>query len=731
MELYERLDLDRINYLNKLSFEEFKRVCSRACKNEAERKAKYNMLKRFCEANIKAKGEVRRLYAYTDKTPVEVGGRLYSGNSIQGLSRKIRGFLCKNLTDVDMKSAHPTIIRWLCRKHKIDTPMLNYYIENREQICERFGPDGKMVFLSALNDERLNKKIKDDIFVKFDKECKMIQTKILALDEYKHIVASTPMEKLWNYHGSAFNRIMCVYENRILQEVISVLNQKHIEIMVLMFDGLMIKGNYYADEKLLREIEERVNRVFEGLDMKFSYKEHDDEIVIPENYEAYDEERSNEDGYEYVKAEFEKTHAKITEKSLYIIIKKDDLLMMPMPKLRDAYMEMKYMDYSKDKPEKKQFISRWLLDETIRKYVDFGVYPPPLKCPPYEYNLWRPFKVSTYTDEYEKDEEGLNMFKEHISILCNHDKAVAHYFIQWLGQMFQYPAVKTIVPTLISKEGAGKGRLMELLELLIGGKKSRVIEVTQPSRDCWGTFNSIMLNAFFVNLNEMCKKEAQMAENVFKGLVTDGTLMISRKGIDPYPITSFHRFLITTNNDEPMKVKTGDRRHNIIRSSDEKASEGKSEAEKIEIGKYFDKLMAHYNSVRTQRTIYDYLMSLPDLDKFVRIARPETEWSKDNKKLNESLEVQWVEAMVRANCDVTEQRYAGGEQYDAFNKWCKSQGHQNYETNAIKLAIAIKRLNLPGVETAVPHGNQTKTVYHIYTLKQHFKIGCLISLTEN
>ena len=87
MELVERLPLDKINFLNSLTFKMFKQleIYKSSCKNEDERKIQFNILKSFCQTNIKTRGETKRIYSYTEKTPLDVGGRLYCGNSIQGL----------------------------------------------------------------------------------------------------------------------------------------------------------------------------------------------------------------------------------------------------------------------------------------------------------------------------------------------------------------------------------------------------------------------------------------------------------------------------------------------------------------------------------------------------------------------------------------------------------------------------------------------------------------------
>jgi hypothetical protein len=718
MELYERLDLDKVNYLNKMDFDEFKLYCNTSCKNDAERKIKYNMLKAFCTAHIKSKGEIRRIYSYTLRTPNEVGGRLYCGNSIQGLSKIIRGFLCKNMTDIDMKAAHPTIARYLCKLYNIDCPNLSYYIENRTQICERFGDEGKTIFLKALNDDKLNKKIKDDFFQKFDKECKMIHSKINQVEEFKHIVDSVPIDKTYNWNGSAFNRIMCVYENKILQEVITLLNSKQIEVGVLMFDGCMIYGDYYKDENLLKEIENAVNNKMEHLNMKFSYKEHDNLIQPSTTLEQYNPETSDDDCYSNIKKQFEKNHAKIINKSLFIIEKEDgELIYHKVSTFKTAYEELKYTDYNSNPPAQKQFITRWLLDEHKRKYEDLQVIPPPLKCPKNIYNLWKPFAISKYDDEYIKDEEALEKFKNHIKILCNHDEIVTDYVIKWFAQMFQYPAIKTVVITFISDEGAGKGTLLDIITSLMGQHKMFV--TTQPSRDVWGTFNGLMGSSFFVNLNEMCKREAEQAEGKIKGLITDSDLSISKKGIDSYQIKSYHRFIITTNKEDPVNTSKNDRRNIIIRSSDELLG-------KID---YFKDLRKSVLSINGLRTIYDYLMSIPNMDSFETIPRPQTEYQKDMKEASRSYYDLWIEDYVRTNQDENELELYGTEQYSLFNQWCKKSNIQ-FETNSIKMSLAIKRLKINGIETSVKRKLGNATIYNIPLLKKHYMIGNQIETAE-
>ena len=207
MELIERHDLRKIHFLNQLSFKEFKNYCGDSCKNDEERKTRYNIFKEFCKTNIKTRGETKRIYSYSIQTPLTTGGRLYCGNSIQGLQKHLRGFLMTHTTDIDMKNCHPVLLRFICKKHNIPCPSLEYYIKNRDEVLAEFADkdEAKIAFLKAVNDDKRNLKIKSSFFKSFDKEMKELQTVITSLECYNDIKQSVPNEKKYNWNGSAIN----------------------------------------------------------------------------------------------------------------------------------------------------------------------------------------------------------------------------------------------------------------------------------------------------------------------------------------------------------------------------------------------------------------------------------------------------------------------------------------------------------------------------------------------
>jgi hypothetical protein len=109
--------------------------------------------------------------------------------------------------------------------------------------------------------------------------------------------------------------------------------------------------------------------------------------------------------------------------------------------------------------------------------------------------------------------------------------------------------------------------MFELFRRMIGSRK--VLETTNPERDVWGDFNGRMSDSYLVGINELGKGQQRDAIGKIKGLITDYELVINEKGLPQSKIVSYHKFIITTNNEDPR------RKRYVIRSSDEKIKDSK------------------------------------------------------------------------------------------------------------------------------------------------------------
>jgi phage/plasmid-associated DNA primase len=269
------------------------------------------------------------------------------------------------------------------------------------------------------------------------------------------------------------------------------------------------------------------------------------------------------------------------------------------------------------------------------------------------------------------------------------------------------------MPTFISDEGAGKGTLFCLFEKMLGREK--VFETTNPKRDVWGDFNGMMCNCFLVNLNELSKKDTLEAEGKIKGLITDTALAINQKGIAQYKIKSYHRFITTTNREEPLNSRKRDRRNLIIRSSDEK----KGDME------YFNTLYRYLDDVDVVRTCYDYFKGIPDMDRFGDLPIPQTDYQTNLKELSKSPIEQWLESFVRENSDKEEVELYGNEIYNLFREWCADNGIK-YEITCVKLIVRLTNMKINGFLKGSKTKRGNTKIFNISELKETLKIGCLI-----
>jgi hypothetical protein len=417
--------------------------------------------------------------------------------------------------------------------------------------------------------------------------------------------------------------------------------------------------------------------------------------------------------------EFEETHLKIINKGVYLIEFPDKTLVKTKTQLVHAYEHVEGIKKIGSMGVMTvPFIDVWTcMNPNIRCKDDLDIFPPPLLVPENMYNLWKPFAGQLQGDTYTTNYDALHKIRNHIRILCNNDNAVAQYFELWIAQMIQYPAMKSNCPIIISKQGAGKGTLLQFLSQMIGVSKYH--ETTTPERDVWGSFNSIMTDCYLVNLNELSKQQTNDAMGIIKGLITDSALTINTKGVPQYKITSYHRWIITTNKDDPMPTQHDDRRFWIIRSSDELI--GNKE--------YFNEMYALLKDPDVKATIFNYFNTLPKADTFSEVKMPNTEYQKNIQDGNISIPEKWLRDYVAGSTD-DQVELLGQQIYQAFNYW-KERNGVHYDINALKLTVQLSNMNIPGILKG-RHTNKGNTkILDINILKRYFGIGCLVQFNSN
>jgi hypothetical protein len=611
MELIERPNFNAVLYLKSISFEKFQNDCINEAEMIGEKppllkdmKTWYSILTQFCKTNIKTKGITKRIYSYSMRSPAGLGGRLFSGGSLQSIWSVYRGLLMRDIgTDIDMANAHPVLLRYICKLHGVHCPELEYYINNRDDCLSMFESRaiGKNAYLCATNNDVLSRrKNAPERFKAYDREMKRIQKELVTKPEYRSLFDTIPDYKLSkNYNGCAINRILCYYENITLGHAIHILNTKGIEMAVLMFDGVMIYGDYYNDSGLLSEIEKYVDSKMPDLNMKWAYKQHDGSLHIPDDFDADD---VAQDPYAEWKEKFELEFCKIKNRAMFIrkyqINGKLQIIMQKEHELITAYKHESYTEIDEKGKEKRvSFIDKWLKDGEMRCYDDAQCIPPPLECPASIFNLWNPSPYESMPITEDDPDFNLNavkVFADHIRTLCGNDDEISVYVCNWIAQSIQKPSEKFgVALNFISKQGVGKNIFTDTLGTLYGGL-SKILDTAQPERDVWGDYSDLMIDAFLVVLTEVDKRNAHGCDGKIKKLITDTTVQINPKGKTQFCMNSYHRFILLTNEMDPVVTSENDRRNVIIRCSDE--NKGNTA--------YFTNLLSTLKSPNALRSIY-------------------------------------------------------------------------------------------------------------------------------
>lgn len=432
--------------------------------------------------------------------------------------------------------------------------------------------------------------------------------------------------------------------------------------------------------------------------------------------------------YEKWRDEFNLTHFKVINKSFFVkCIKNEDgfieeFKIFSKTDIITSYEHISYIDYDCLVPIKRACIKEWVQDDKINKYEDMKIVPPPLICPENVFNLWTPFYVEylysnpNYTWDLNKTLIELmgcrDTIIEHLKICCNHDENDFTYLARWIGQMLKFPAIKTTCITLIGEEGSGKGTIIHLLRKLMGEKK--VFETSSPEEYVWGKFNGVMADAFFVNCNELEFKAQQEAESKIKTLITDVKgLRINEKGIKSFALDSFHRFMFSSNKQVPLKTHSNDRRHKIIRSSDEKCND------KI----YFQTIYDYLQDERVLLLMYEYFYNLPNLDTFHTEKIVQNKYQQVlSESFSKSIPQLFMEQFARDHYDKDWVEKSGKELMELFNSF-KTKNGFTFECDILKLMRNIQLLNFPEgslIKRHIKSGNLNN--FNIGLLKQHFNL---------
>lgn len=476
-------------------------------------------------------------------------------------------------------------------------------------------------------------------------------------------------------------------EGDIILSMNRALNNMGIEVLTPIHDEINVEATDYVvdnSDEIIEKLQAAV-KTDTGFDIKLKREEYsmDDEVrSMLDAHRQYVNTNTVDDpfakGYSFVKEEFEIIAFMIRDTVEYAFIKStSDIQIVKKKDFKDRFEDWSYMEVKRKKngetcTEQMPFIDKWLKDPLKRYHTHLDMIPPPLKAPDGVYNTWKGFDIERSKVAPKDPSRVFDLVK----VLCNHDMNAYEYVVDWIAQMFQYPAVKTGTALCFkSKQGAGKGSLYNILQKMMG---SLCNETADPLQTIFGTHGNLHIGKIFVAIDETGSGDTCKVLGKLKNIITSDKTIYNEKGLKQVVVSNFTRFMFTTNNSIPISLDgKDDRRYCIIECSSElcKISEFWND--------FYDQVV---NDEGVIRGFYDALMDR-DISGRDWMKLPETELRQEVIDVSTHPIVFWFDIFIRSN--PVDQRWTPIQLYDGYRSYCTEHGINSCK-NAKSFGISFR-----------------------------------------
>lgn len=177
------------------------------------------------------------------------------------------------------------------------------------------------------------------------------------------------------------------------------------------------------------------------------------------------------------------------------------------------------------------------------------------------FNVAKPFPV--FARETGRDTSHIYEYINHIAGEC------APWLLAWLRAKMINPKLKTqVVPIIVSRaQGTGKSTFAEVICKGLFGKDNVLVT---DQYDSQSRFNADYADALIVCHEEKEETDRKNPAATIKSRATSTQIRKERKGSDPIYQDSYTEFIITTNQDVPIKFDDGgDQRRFMVMQADE------------------------------------------------------------------------------------------------------------------------------------------------------------------
>jgi hypothetical protein len=677
------------------------------------------------------------------------------------MRKKMRHTLAKRvgLSDWDIVNAHPEFLLQICKANGLACDKLEHYVTNRDSILGRLmtitncnRDRAKELFIRLLffgsfsnwlkekKDDKGNVIYQDICLYAFQSDLDFtayideLTTQLKQIGE--HIAGANPKlvkeveknkelkkKKSYNKIGSVVSFYLQEWEIRVLECIYQYCCENGYivnNICVLSADGIMLEDELIKDANILVEFNTVVKEKI-GFNLRFSKKELDEcltdedidnHILTSKSLDRTMFDRFNPTyfnsliGYNRKKIYFEIFVCKVVRPDpCFIYIERENdievLNFYNQSKIIEAFNHLKTGEVY-DNGEEVKFMTKWVIDENIRFYnkMDFIPFNDKTPTPDYIFNLFRGFSDKRNNEyDYSKREKLLKPFKDLGLQLCGGDEKHFKYLYAYLADIIQNPNKKNPIAFIIKgKQGTGKNMFLNAFGNIIG--KQHYITSSNP-KDFFGDYAEGFYHKLLVNMNECEGKDTFDFEGRIKSFITEDTITLNRKFVQPITIANLARLIIFSNksNPIPIDVRSKDRRYVVYETTDKYLDN--------KYGTQFWKMLnTHFNRPDFIACLYDDLNELDLTNMDWKADRPITKAYIQMCRLYVPTEVLFLQhKIVKAlendiNWEVN--GITGQELFKDYTAYCKEFGFckdgNSTQKNIKCFYSKLRELELPFIE---------------------------------
>ena len=235
----------------------------------------------------------------------------------------------------------------------------------------------------------------------------------------------------------------------------------------------------------------------------------------------------------------------------------DDFVWLSKPAFLDRLAGEKTAVINSSGDSKTESKAKYWLKHSLASHYHRTVFDP--ERPPghngLDWNLWRGFGVVPIPGEWD-------LLKLHVlENICQSDAQLYAWLLNWMALGVQQPGlVIGTAPVLLGAPGTGKGFVAHAYGRLWG---AHYVSVTAREHVS-GRFNAHLVAKRFVFIDEGIFGGDRREAGIIKGRVTEPTIMVELKGVDPMKMRNAAIYMVASNEASVVPADIADRRWQVF-----------------------------------------------------------------------------------------------------------------------------------------------------------------------